>query len=171
VLFVGALGRHQNEDAVRWLLGEIWPQVVSAVPDAELTVAGGGASPALEEEMRRAEVRATGYVEVLGPEYERAAVVVAPLRLGAGIKLKCVTAMLWGVPVVATSVGAEGLGGTDLFVAIEDSSEGFASALVDVLRRPERGLLPAATAFRWAHSRFTSTAYRRALEEVNGLAG
>lgn len=169
VLFVGALGRPENHDAAMWLLREIWPAVRTAVPEARLTLAGAGARPSLVEEAAGHDgVEMTGRVDSLGPHYRRAAVAVAPLRMGAGVKLKCVTAMLWGVPVVTTPVGAEGLHGPRVFSAVEEDADGLARAVVRVLRDPSSAHDVRVRAHDWAHRRYSAEAYRRTLEALYG---
>jgi glycosyltransferase involved in cell wall biosynthesis len=167
VLFVGALWRSENEDAALWLLREIWPRVQARVPGARLTIAGADPTEALRRAADRAEgVEVTGRVESLAPYYLRASVAVAPMRFGAGVKLKAVTAMLWGVPVVATSVGAEGVGGPEVFVAVEDDAAALATAITRALTDPEPALEVAAQAHTFAHALYSSTAYRRGLENL-----
>jgi glycosyltransferase involved in cell wall biosynthesis len=168
-LFVGALWRGENEDAALWLLREVWPRVRTRVPGARLTIAG--ADP--KERLRRAAVAAddvelTGRVDSLAPYYRRASVALAPLRFGAGVKLKVVVAMLWSVPVIATSVGAEGVEGPAVFLAVEDDAEELAGAIVGALVDPEQALEVAARAYTWSHAQYSTAAYRRALERLYG---
>jgi glycosyltransferase involved in cell wall biosynthesis len=165
VLFVGALSRYENDDAARWLLCEIWPQVLGEVPDARLTIAGAEPSPALRQEAERFDdVELTGYVPSLSLYYQRAAVVVAPMRLGAGVKLKSVIAMMWGLPIVATHVGAEGVPGQQVFVAVEDESEGFSKAVVDVLKDPSSAYAVRARAYTWSQDTYSTARYLQSLK-------
>jgi glycosyltransferase involved in cell wall biosynthesis len=167
VLFVAALNRFENDDAARWLLCEIWPQVLAEVPDARLTIAGAEPSPALRREAARFEaVELTGYVPSLSPYYQRADVVVAPMRLGAGVKLKSVIAMMWGLPIVATLVGAEGVPGPQVFVAVEDESEAFSRSVVDVLKDPSSAHDVRARAYTWSQDTYSTTGYLRSLEKL-----
>ena len=167
VLFVGAMRRPENVDAALWLIEEIWPGVRAEVPDARLTIAGAEPTPAVQAAAAAASgVELTGYVDSLAPYYRRATVAVAPLRLGAGVKLKTAAAMLWGLPVVATSVAAEGVADPDLFLAVEDDAAALGRALVVALRDPSAGKDARERAFRWSHGRYSSEAYARSLEEV-----
>nr|WP_239523290.1 glycosyltransferase [Geodermatophilus normandii] len=167
VLFVGAFWRPENEDAALWLLGEIWPEVRAAVPGVRLTLAGAGPGPRLEREAgRHRDVELTGYVPSLAAYYRRASVAVCPLRLGAGVKLKGLVAMMWGLPVVATRVGAEGISGPDVFAAVADDAARFAAAVIEVLRDPLRARTVRDRAFRWAHDTYSAAAYLRALERL-----
>jgi glycosyltransferase involved in cell wall biosynthesis len=79
-----------------------------------------------------------GRVPAVEPYLDAAQVVVAPLRIGGGIKVKVLEALARGRPIVATSVAAQGLGsaGADC-MRIADDPESFARAVVSLLRRPE----------------------------------
>jgi glycosyltransferase involved in cell wall biosynthesis len=167
VLFVGAMRRPENIDAALWLIEDIWPRVRAEVPGARLTIAGAEPTPAVRRAASAApDVELTGYVDTLAPYYQRATVAVAPLRLGAGVKLKSAVAMLWGLPVVATSVAAEGVADPNLFFAVEDDAEGLARALVSALREPSAAVDVRDRAFEWSHGRYSSTTYARSLEEI-----
>ncbi len=167
VLFVGALDRVENQDAARWLLELIWPQVLAEMPDARLTIAGAEPSrPLLHAAESVHNVQLTGYVDSLSPYYRRASVVVAPMRLGAGVKLKSLVAMLWGLPVVATSVAAEGVTGPQVFYAVEDDPTDFANAVVAVLKDPSSADGVRARAFAWSHDTYSTAQYRRSLERL-----
>jgi glycosyltransferase involved in cell wall biosynthesis len=111
-------------------------------------------------------VEVTGHVESLTPFYRRASVAVASMRFGAGVKLKTVMAMLWGVPVLATTVGAEGVEGPDVFFAVEDDATALASAIARALDEPAAALEVASRAHAWAHSRYSTDAYARELERI-----
>jgi glycosyltransferase involved in cell wall biosynthesis len=169
VLFVGALWRAENEDAARWLLADIWPTVRSAVPDARLVLAGAEPTAGLLAEAgRRGSVEVTGYVESLSPYYRRAAVVVVPVRLGAGVKVKAVVALLWGLPVVTTTTGAEGVTGPDVFFAVEDDAARFADAVVRALTDPAAAAEAGARAHHWSHGIYSASSYAGALDRIYG---
>ncbi|MTD58323.1 glycosyltransferase [Amycolatopsis pithecellobii] len=108
VLFVGSFDHVPNRDAVRWLATEIIPLVRKARPDAVVHVVGSNPPPeitALDGEG----VVVHGWVPDIDPLYRKARVVAAPLRFGAGVKGKVGEALACGVPVVATTVAAEGM--------------------------------------------------------------
>ncbi|WP_216870713.1 glycosyltransferase [Modestobacter excelsi] len=129
-LFVGSGSLH-NVEALQWFLREVWPEVRRRRPDAELHVVGTvcarlGSVPA--------GVVLRGEVRSLAEEYERAAVAVAPLRAGSGLKVKVVEAICHGVPIVTTTVGAQGLGGLrPAPYRLADSAGEFTDAVVDLL--------------------------------------
>jgi polysaccharide biosynthesis protein PslH len=137
LLFVGAMHRDANVDAVRHFCAEVLPRVRAEVPAVTLTIAGGEPAPEVRGLAADPGVRVTGFVDRLEPFYGRATVFVAPLRIAGGIAGKTLDALAAGCPVVTTTIGAEGLGaeaGTHLLVA--DRPETFAAAVLRLLRDP-----------------------------------
>lgn len=134
-LFVGAVNP-PNVDALHWLLAEIWPRVRALDPAARLRVAGRVAESHAGPWPEGAE--AVGFVPDLGPEYAGAAVVLAPIRFGSGVKIKLVEGLAHGLPAVATPVGAEGVGALPgPVLRVEGGAEGFAAAVAAALADPE----------------------------------
>jgi glycosyltransferase involved in cell wall biosynthesis len=104
------------------------------MPEVTLTIAGSSPSPEVLD-LASARVDVTGWIENLGPELDRARVMAAPLRYGAGIKGKVTQSLAAGLPVVTTRIGAEGLDVSDgREMLIRDDPKGFASALVRLYR-------------------------------------
>lgn len=160
-VFVGAFFRPENDEAARWLLGEVWPLVLAASPGARLTVAGAGPSrEVLDMAARLPGVETTGYVDDLGDVYRSARVALSPSRRGAGVKFKSISPMLWGVPVVATTVGAEGVDAVDAFWRVTDSPSDFAAAVVAALEDPASCSPVVEAARDWAVQRYTEAAWR-----------
>lgn len=154
VLMVGAFYRPENAQGARWFLEEVWPRVQSAVPEATLHLVGQGPSAQmLAAAARNESVVVSGYVEDLSAYYQMAAVAVVPVLAGAGVKFKTVMAMLWGVPVVSTGIGAEGIvprgAESRYFVAVEEDPVKFGSAVVGALldRQPAEQVAEAAKRF------------------------
>jgi glycosyltransferase involved in cell wall biosynthesis len=133
-VLVGYLVRQENIDAATWFLTEVWPLVVTEVPDARLDIVGAGApSELLELAESTANVRMRGFVDDLWSVYRDAACSVVPLRDGAGVKFKTLESMLAGVPTVATPIGAEGVGNPDDYVVISEDPAELADATVRAL--------------------------------------
>jgi len=110
VVFTGSMDYAPNDDAVRYFLKDIWPLVRRQFPTARFLAVGRRPSPALRALAERAaRVEVTGWVPDIRPYLARAGVIVAPLRMGGGSRLKILEAMAMGRPVVSTTVGAEGL--------------------------------------------------------------
>jgi glycosyltransferase involved in cell wall biosynthesis len=138
ILFLGSLDWRPNLDAVRVLLERIFPAVRAEEPSARLVLVGRNPPDwlaAAVHETRAVELHAS--VPDVRPFLARSGVLVVPLRIGGGSRLKILEALAAGVPVVSTAVGAEGLHlgpGRDLVVV--NGMEDMAPALVAALRDP-----------------------------------
>jgi glycosyltransferase involved in cell wall biosynthesis len=85
------------------------PRVWERIPNLQITLAGAEPTPAVAR-LAGDRVRVTGYVPDVRPLFESARLFVAPLRYGAGMKGKIVQSLAHGLPVITTSIGAEGIG-------------------------------------------------------------
>jgi glycosyltransferase involved in cell wall biosynthesis len=138
VAFVATLGWAPNVDAAVWLGRDIWPQVLTRVPEARLLLIGRDPAPSVRA-LADDRIEVTGTVADVNPFLARARVVVAPLRAGGGTRLKIMEALDVGRPVVATSVGCEGM--DDLVgrgVVVADTASAQAEAIADLLLDPAR---------------------------------
>lgn len=130
LLFVGNLAYRPNLDAARWLCGEIAPRL----PDARIALVGSR-PPAEIRALAAARVLVAGDVEDPGEWYRRAALAVAPLRTGAGTRIKVLEALAHRRAVVATSAGARGLAELP-GVVVADDPDAFAAACARLLDDP-----------------------------------
>jgi glycosyltransferase involved in cell wall biosynthesis len=136
ILFVGNLTYRPNIDAARWLGDEVLPAVRRSRPNATLDLIGT-CDECLDDLAVRPGVRVHGHVDDLAPHYARADVVVAPLRVGAGTRIKVLEAFAYRRPLVATPTAIAGLTvrvGDDVLVA--DDMGGLARAVDRVLGDP-----------------------------------
>jgi len=110
LLFVGGYGHPPNEDAVHWFHAEVLPLIVEKHPDVVVHLVGGGAGRATQA-LASGRTKLHGRIDdaALQAAYKMADIAVVPLRFGAGVKGKVVEAMANGLPVVTTSIGAEGI--------------------------------------------------------------
>jgi O-antigen biosynthesis protein len=121
--------RSPNISALQWFAAEIFPRVLEAVPWVRLKVVG--ARPPAEIRDLGPGIALLGFVPDVTAVYERSLVAVAPIRTGAGVKIKTIEAMQFGVPVVATRIGAEGLGeGIEAAVDVTDDPTRFAEHVI-----------------------------------------
>jgi glycosyltransferase involved in cell wall biosynthesis len=139
LLFIGTLGYGPNIDAVKWFAAEILPLIWKEDADVRFTVAGYGSAESLADVLRDPRCTVHESPPDLGPLYEAAAVVVTPVRIGGGTRIKILEALGRGRAVVSTSFAAEGLGlrgGVDLEFA--DTTADMAARCLELLRDRQR---------------------------------
>jgi len=139
ILFLAALDWYPNLDALDYLLEDIFPLVRQASPSARLRIVGRRPPAGLKERIARCPgVELVGEVADVRPFLTRAAVVVVPLRIGGGSRIKILEALAMGKAVVSTSIGAEGLAVTDgVHLSLADAPSDFAARTVELLESPD----------------------------------
>ncbi len=142
ILFVGGFNHSPNVDAICWFVQDILPLVVAVCPDIKLNVVGSNAPDAVKA-LASQHVVIHGYLsdEELAAQYERARMVVVPLRYGAGVKGKILEALQHGAPLVTTDVGAEGLPEPSVVFNIKETAGDFAQELIAIERGCSERLL------------------------------
>jgi glycosyltransferase involved in cell wall biosynthesis len=161
-LIVGSFNWPPNAEGARRFLERGWPRVKARVPGARLRLAGKNLSSELARESRSVGADAVGYVDDMAVEFARAAALVVPLWVGAGARVKIVESLAARLPVVTTSLGAEGLGlepGTHAVFA--ETPEALGDALADLLAKPDRGLALADAGCRFVRAHFSLDAVTR----------
>ncbi len=130
IMFVGGFTHTPNADAVLWFTKEILPSILERIPELRFYIIGSNA-PLEIQNLANDHVIVKGFVsdEELAHLYHNCRISVVPLRYGAGIKGKVIEAMRYGMPVVTTSVGAEGIEGAERILCIEDEAQAIASKL------------------------------------------
>ena len=165
LLFIGGFDHEPNVDAVLYLVGEIMPRV-TAEEDVRLWVVGSNPPPEITA-LQSPSCVVTGFVPDADAYFHHAKVFVAPLRFGAGMKGKLGHALALGLPIVTTSVGAEGMDlNHEEHLLVRDEPDAFAAAVVRLYR--DRALWE-----RFAHAgqlvveqRWTPEVMRRRLSEL-----
>lgn len=168
VLFVGTLGYAPNADAVLAFVEEIMPLVRRAGLAVRLTVVGRRPPPAVRRLAARADVIVAGDVDDVTPFYQRARVVIVPLRAGGGTRLKILEAMALGRPVVSTTLGREGLEVVDgVHLLIADTPRAFADCLIRLLTEASPRIALALAARRLVETRYDWEVIGERLREVH----
>jgi polysaccharide biosynthesis protein PslH len=165
LLFVGAMHRDTNVDAVRYFVRDVLPRVQAEVPTATFTIAGGDPTDEVRRLAGEPGVRVTGFVDTLEPYYAAASVFVAPMRITGGIAGKTIDALAAGCPVVTTTLGNDGLDATPgEHLLVADAPEDLAATIVRLLRDPAQRRRLGDAARRFAHERYGPSVSAAALE-------
>jgi GT2 family glycosyltransferase/glycosyltransferase involved in cell wall biosynthesis len=138
IMFLGGYKHTPNVDAVIWFVKEVFPLIRKTIRDIVLYVLGSSPPEEIMTLNRDGEVEVIGWVEDLDPWFSNSRVFVSPLRYGAGVKGKNVQAMSYGLPMVTTTIGAEGMNLThNKNTLIADSPEDFAKAVIKLYQSPK----------------------------------
>jgi glycosyltransferase involved in cell wall biosynthesis len=136
IVFTGSMDWEPNIDAVEYFCREIFPSVLAAFPNARFQIVGRNPHSRVRK-LASSSVEVTGTVPSVAEYLRNATVVIVPLRIGGGTRLKIFEAMAMRKAMVSTSIGAEGLdvtSGKDCLLA--DDVQSFAAAILAVLRDP-----------------------------------
>ncbi|MGO8719727.1 MAG: glycosyltransferase family 4 protein, partial [Acidobacteriaceae bacterium] len=142
LLFLGSLDWQPNRDALLYLLSEILPRIQAANPQAKLRIVGRQPATKLREQVEDLSgVEWVGEVPDIRPHFARAAIVLVPLRIGGGSRIKILESLSMGKAVVATHIGAEGLDVVPgVHCLIADSPADFSQSVTQLLADPERAV-------------------------------
>jgi len=133
LMFLGGYRHTPNIDAVIWFANEILPIIRRSISDAVFYVIGSHPPEAILALQKAGEIEVIGWVKDLDYWFNKSRVFISPLRYGAGGKGKNIQAMGYGLPMVTTSIGAEGLNLQNRENAlIDDTAEGFAQAVIEL---------------------------------------
>jgi glycosyltransferase involved in cell wall biosynthesis len=128
ILLQGSFNYGPNMDAVEWLLGQVTTPLWAKVPGAEIRLVGNTV-PGVRRWHRPPAVTVVGTVPDMEPELARADIAVVPLRIGSGTRLKILESFANRLPVVSTTLGADGLDVRDgVHLLLADNAEDFAAA-------------------------------------------
>lgn len=109
VFFIGKMDYRPNVDAVEWFCRQVWPSVRQERPDARFRIVGRDPTAQVVSLGQVPGVEIVGEVPDERPEFEQADVLVVPMRMGSGVRLKVLQSMAMGVPLVSTTLGMAGI--------------------------------------------------------------
>lgn len=180
VLYVGNFQNLPNIDALEHLVEEIWPLIRTRLPDATLSVLGAHPSERVTRFDAQDGIQVIGAVPDLRPYYHGHRLMVAPIRAGSGTRLKILEAFAAGLPVVSTTLGAEGIDAeSDRHLLRAEEPDTFAAAVIRLLQEDDladqlskNALQLVRDSYDWQRSAdATLRAWDELLTEEGGIAG
>lgn len=166
--FVGSMDWLPNVDGIDYFAREVLPIIRKRRPWCSLAIIGRTPPPSIVELARQdPAITVTGTVPDIRPHLWSAAVSIVPLRIGGGTRLKIYESMAAKVPVVSTSIGAEGLEVRHPeHIRLADTAEDFARQCLDLLKNPVEHRRQAGAAYDLVASRFSWERVTRCFEAL-----
>lgn len=133
ILFLGAMHRKENQDAVFWFVEKIIPSLVEVHPNLRFYIIGGGVKKNIKK-LQSKNIIVTGYVKDLKKYFEFIQIAVVPLNFGAGIKIKTIETVSAKILTISTKIGAEGVNKSS-FLKIANSKNEFISTILKEFKK------------------------------------
>ncbi len=172
ITHLGTMFWPPNVEGVLWFANEIFPRVLAQVPEAQFVIIGKNPPQEIHAlALQARNIQVTGYVPDPAPYLAETAVFIVPLRAGGGMRVKIPDAWCWGVPIISTSIGAEGIDLQDgSHALIADTPAALVEAVVRVLQNPTLGKRLRENGRRWVEERYNwRQIYARWDEVYEGL--
>ena len=163
ILHVGTMFWPPNVAGVLWFAREVLPLINQRLPEARFVVVGKAPPPEVQALASDPHIVITGYVAELEPYLAEGDAFVVPLHAGGGMRVKILDAWLWGLPIISTPIGAEGIelrDGENILLA--EGAPAFADAVMRVLTDDTLNRQLRTNGRFWVASRYSwQTVYRR----------
>lgn len=139
LLYIGTMNWYPNYHGLAWFIENVFPIICRERPRIRMCIVGAGRpDDRLCSACKKANIEFLGYQEDDAGYFHRSKVFVVPLWIGAGARVKIITAWASGIPVVSTVFGAEGLDAVDgQNIVLSDEASDFASDVLSLLDNPE----------------------------------
>ncbi len=167
ILFVAGFGHPPNVEAALWMARELFPRIKETIPSARLVLAGSNPQQSVRDLASDA-IEVTGFLSdaELENRYAQARIAVVPLMVGAGVKLKVVEAMQMGVPLVTTTIGAQGLPGLDGILPVHDDATHFVSSILALMQDDQLALTQSGRQSDYVQGIFSQEAMKKAVQGI-----
>jgi glycosyltransferase involved in cell wall biosynthesis len=172
ILHLGTMYWPPNVDGVLWFAREVLPLIRRQVPQANFCVVGKNPPHEVRALGDQPGVQIPGYVEDPRRYLQESAVVIVPLRAGGGMRVKIIDGWLRGIPMVSTTIGAEGIDvkhGENILIA--DDAQEFAGAVVKLIQDRPYALALAAKGRSWAEEKYNWRVVYSALDDIYSRLG
>lgn len=166
ITFFGGFDWLPNRDALRWFIDSVMPEILEAIPAVVLQVIGKNVPDDLKLRGSK-NIVFRGFVDDLQQAVQDSIAVIAPIRIGGGIRLKILESFAMRVPVISTTVGCEGIecsNGHDILIADDPGS--FVKACQRLIGSPALRADIAGNAFRIAKEHYSWITIAKSLESI-----
>ena len=169
LIFVGGFAHPPNAHGVKWFVDEVFPLILEEVPDTSLTIIGSNPTKEVLS-LGSDRITITGFItdDLLASYYKHARVAVAPLRYGGGVKGKVIESMKYGIPMVTTSAGVQGIIDAE-GITVKDDTVGFAQGCIDLIKDDVLWKRKSESSVEYGEKKFSMETMKNALRD--GLPG
>ena len=166
LLFVAGFGHPPNIAAANWFVKDVFPKIRQEIPDIHLFLVGSNPTEEVKS-LADTSVHITGYVseERLQYYYNNARLAVVPLTFGGGIKGKVIEAMSFGIPVVTTPIGIQGMHDAMDCLVVSQSAEHFASSVIDLYNNERKCVELVRSAYNYINANYTLESIKRVFSQ------
>lgn len=168
LFFLGSMNWQPNIEAVNWLVNAIFPIVKGKIPQATLHLAGSFMPKTFPTNKENGIIN-HGFVEDSSHFMQSNGILVLPIQSGSGVRMKMLEALSLGIPVITTTVGAQGINDLET-VCIAESTEQFAEKIIELLQSPEKQSVLGNNAFHYMAKNYSistiSNLIRERLEQL-----
>lgn len=139
LLWIGGFSNISNKESIKHYIENIHRLVNSSNPEVKLDIIGGGDTEYVKKLSQHDDsINVLGYVEDIQSYAEKSGIFIAPITSGGGTKLKVIEAMAFGKAIVTTSIGCEGISGTDgKEYVVADTADEFAKAIIHLINNDD----------------------------------
>ena len=168
VIFVGGFNHKPNLDAVRWFLKEVFPKVIEEKSEIRLIIVGSNPPKEILDLQSKNIIVKSNLTDVeLENIYNESRIAIIPLRYGAGVKGKTVEAMYYGLPIVSTKVGIEGLEKIETLIKYNNNSIDFSKELLELYNKSDIELKEISKNYQnYVKNRFSEIAMKKLFSEI-----
>ncbi len=167
VSLIGSMGWYPSRSSAERLLTRLYPEIHRRVPNARFQIVGWSARAVLKDYLDLPNVDVFENVPDVKPYFDRASVLLYAPERGSGVKVKVLEAMAYGIPVVTTAEGVEGIPAADrVHAALADDDQGLIDRTVELLLDPEEQNLRRRAARELLEAAFNPTLAAQQLEEI-----
>jgi O-antigen biosynthesis protein len=169
LLFVGNFRHSPNRDGIMWFCENVWALVKKRLTEIQCNVVGDYLSPTDTELLKSRGIQYCGPQDDIEFSLRSHRINIAPLRFGAGVKGKITQSLAHGLPVVTTSIGAEGIPEAEKAMLIEDGPDAFANAICELYQNEQKWRALQSEGLRIAEAYFSPDAAKKNLKAALGL--
>lgn len=172
ISFVAMLSWRPNEKGILWFIDEVFPLIKKRLINIKLIIVGqnGDRIESYIRKLKEKNIEYIGYIKNLTSIYGRTSVFIVPILIGGGIRIKLLDAMTHGIPIVSTTLGAEGIDvGDGKELLIRDHPKDFAKAVIKIIIDKNLAKRLSQNAYKFIKKHYNEEETKKVLNIINQI--